>query len=98
MKKQYMSISNTIFFLFYSICITLIINLRSTKGYSSLTVILLAQTDHLIPELAVAYYSLSLMSLACHFKTTFTDPGSVPESAVPVESMYNDQMCHPMCR
>lgn len=67
-------------------------------GYSSLTMILLAETDHLSPELAMIYFTISIMSLASHLKTTFTDPGSVPESAVPVESMYNDQMCHPMCR
>jgi len=65
--------------------------------YSSLTVILLAQTDHLAPELVMVYFTISMMSLSCHMKTSFTDPGTIPESAVPVESMNNDQMCHPMC-
>jgi len=68
------------------------------KVYSSLTVILLAQTDHLAPELVMVYFTISMMSLSCHMKTSFTDPGTIPESAVPVESMNNDQMCHPMCR
>lgn len=66
-------------------------------SYSSLTVILLAETDHLAPILAMKYLTLSAMSMACHLKTTFTDPGAVPESALPIDPMNNDKLCHSMC-
>jgi len=65
--------------------------------YSSLTVLLLSQTQQLPPILAMTYFTLAGLSVASHFKTTFTDPGSVPESAVPIESSLNTKTCHTMC-
>jgi hypothetical protein len=54
-------------------------------SYSSLTVTWLAQS-HSIPTLVyVPYIVLSSLALATHAKTTLTDPGAVPPSAVPTE-------------
>lgn len=44
-------------------------------AYSSLTVLLLSQTQQLPPILAMTYFTLAGLSVASHFKTTFTDPG-----------------------
>lgn len=54
-------------------------------GYSALTILLLAQTGGIRPFLSFIYSILCSMALACHVKTTLTDPGSVPPSAVPTE-------------
>eukprot|EP00980_Cylindrotheca_fusiformis_P024341 scaffold11783_cov120-Cylindrotheca_fusiformis.AAC.1 len=55
-------------------------------GYSMLTITLLAQTDGIPVYLSYCYTVLCCMALACHAKTSFTDPGSVPPSAVPTEA------------
>ena len=54
-------------------------------GYSALTVTLLAQTGGIPAYLSFIYTILCCMALACHVKTTLTDPGSIPPSAVPTE-------------
>ena len=54
-------------------------------GYSALTMTLLAQTGGIHTWLANLYCMLASAALACHVKTTLTDPGSVPASAVPTE-------------
>jgi len=54
-------------------------------GYSCLTITLLAQTGGIPVYQSFIYTILVSMSLACHVKTTLTDPGSVPASAVPTE-------------
>jgi hypothetical protein len=54
--------------------------------YSAFTMAFLAETGGIPPYLAMLYSVLSSLSLACHVKTTLTDPGSVPASAVPTES------------
>lgn len=54
-------------------------------GYSCLTITLLAQTDGIPAYQSYIYAALVTMALSCHIKTTFTDPGSVPASAVPTE-------------
>jgi palmitoyltransferase ZDHHC3/7/25 len=55
-------------------------------GYSNVTMTLLAATASIPPTLSVCYAVLSLLALSSHVKTTLTDPGSVPTSAVPTES------------
>jgi len=56
-------------------------------GYSAITITMLARTGGVHPFLAMTYTVLCCLALASHAKTTFTDPGSVPQSAVPMESV-----------
>ncbi len=53
--------------------------------YSAWTFTALAQFGGVPPFLAAAYVVLCVLALASHAKTTFTDPGSVPQAAVPNE-------------
>jgi len=53
--------------------------------YSALTVTFLAQTGGVPPSLAMLYCICCTLALASHAKTTLTDPGSIPASAVPTE-------------
>lgn len=55
-------------------------------GYSALTMTFLAETNGIPTYLALLYCLLASLALACHVKTTLTDPGSVPASAVPTEA------------
>jgi hypothetical protein len=55
-------------------------------AYSSLTITWLAQTGGIPTYLSVIYTILCTLALASHVKTTLTDPGSVPPSAVPTEA------------
>ena len=55
-------------------------------GYSACTMTMLAETGGIPPGFAAAYAVLACLALACHAKTTFTDPGTVPASAVPAEA------------
>jgi hypothetical protein len=66
-------------------------------GYSCLTISLLAQTGGIPPYQSFIYTILVTMALACHVKTTFTDPGSVPASAVPTEIQRNKTGKLSMC-
>ena len=62
-------------------------------GYSCLTITLLAQTSGIPPYQSFIYTILVVMALSCHIKTTLTDPGSVPASAVPTEAQRkNDRL------
>jgi len=56
-------------------------------GYSAITVTFLAETGGIHTVLAMIYVVLCTLALACHAKTQFTDPGTVPVSAQPVESI-----------
>jgi hypothetical protein len=53
-------------------------------AYSVLTILLLAQNHHLAITIASLHCTLVTLALASHAKTTLTDPGSVPSSAVPI--------------
>ena len=53
--------------------------------YSAWTFTALAKFGGVPPFLSAAYVILCILALASHAKTTFTDPGSVPQSAVPNE-------------
>jgi hypothetical protein len=54
--------------------------------YSAVTMTFLAQTNGIPPLFSTTYCILASLALACHLKTSLTDPGSVPASAVPTES------------
>ena len=56
------------------------------QGYSSMTVCILCQNGHLSPAIAAIYCTITALALACHAKTVFTDPGSIPKQAIPIVS------------
>ena len=55
--------------------------------YTAITITFLAETGGVRPCNAMIYVTLVCLSLACHAKTSLTDPGTVPPSAQPVESL-----------
>jgi len=59
-------------------------------AYSAWTFTLLARSGGIPPYLGAVYVMLCCMALASHAKTTFTDPGSVPQAAVPNEQMRRE--------
>lgn len=66
--------------------------------YSVLTISLLAHNQKLPKGIAMMYGTISALSLACHAKTTFTDPGSIPQEAVPREVLFRKGITtHAMC-
>lgn len=58
--------------------------------YSAWTFTALAMSGGVPPFLSAAYVILCCLALASHAKTTFTDPGSVPQAAVPNERMRRE--------
>ena len=54
--------------------------------YSAITMTFLAQTSGIPLALSTTYCILASLALSCHLKTSLTDPGSVPASAVPTEA------------
>ena len=66
-------------------------------SYSAVTVTLLTVTKGFPPVLGMIYTYLCAMALACHAKTSLTDPGSVPRCAVPMEEQRRENPCHSMC-
>ena len=65
--------------------------------YSGFTVTILAQNNALSSVVAIIYCTLCALALASHAKTTFTDPGSIPHSAVPNEDDGGNHHEFPMC-
>jgi len=65
--------------------------------YSAGTVTLLTITEGIHPILGMVYCTLVAMALSSHAKTSLTDPGSVPRSAVPQETQRRDSTSHSMC-
>jgi hypothetical protein len=68
-----------------------------SKVYSGLTVTILAKNNALHSIVASIYCTLCALALSAHAKTTFTDPGVIPKTAVPTEE---DGLCRnefPMC-
>lgn len=55
--------------------------------YSAVTITFLAETGGIHGSYAMLYVTLTCLALASHAKTQFTDPGTVPTSAQPVESL-----------
>ncbi|CAB9505418.1 Palmitoyltransferase ZDHHC3 [Seminavis robusta] len=66
-------------------------------GYSSFTMTFLAKTGGIQPIHSIIYTILAFMALACHAKTSLTDPGSVPASAVPTETQRTTAIKLSMC-
>mmetsp|Transcript_47438 Transcript_47438/g.71824 ORF Transcript_47438/g.71824 Transcript_47438/m.71824 type:complete len:293 (+) Transcript_47438:77-955(+) len=65
--------------------------------YSAATVTLLTITEGIPPILGMIYNFLCFMALACHAKTSLSDPGSVPRTSVPQENQRRDSASHSMC-
>eukprot|EP00527_Entomoneis_sp_CCMP2396_P005260 CAMPEP_0198150588 /NCGR_PEP_ID=MMETSP1443-20131203/51573_1 /TAXON_ID=186043 /ORGANISM="Entomoneis sp., Strain CCMP2396" /LENGTH=399 /DNA_ID=CAMNT_0043815943 /DNA_START=174 /DNA_END=1373 /DNA_ORIENTATION=- len=63
--------------------------------YSIVTMALLAQQGHLPVYVACMYATVATLALASHAKTTFTDPGAVASSAVPL--ITKNVKFHAMC-
>eukprot|EP00522_Entomoneis_paludosa_P000653 CAMPEP_0172475644 /NCGR_PEP_ID=MMETSP1065-20121228/69976_1 /TAXON_ID=265537 /ORGANISM="Amphiprora paludosa, Strain CCMP125" /LENGTH=425 /DNA_ID=CAMNT_0013233855 /DNA_START=69 /DNA_END=1346 /DNA_ORIENTATION=+ len=63
--------------------------------YSIGTMMVLVQQGHLPMYTACLYATVATMALASHAKTTFTDPGAVSCSAVPL--VTKNVKFHPMC-
>lgn len=65
--------------------------------YSAVTVTLLTLTEGIPITLGMLYNVLCCMALACHAKTSLTDPGSVPLAAIPSERQRLMKDSHSMC-
>lgn len=66
--------------------------------YSVLTISLLAHNQKLPNGVAMFHGTICALALACHAKTTFTDPGSIPHEAVPREELFRRGITtHSMC-
>jgi len=63
--------------------------------YSAVTVVLLAQRHRSPVAVSALYCTICALALASHVKTSVTDPGSVPSSAVPVQASMSK--LQPMC-
>ncbi len=66
--------------------------------YSAMTITLLAESKHLSHILAYFYNTICALALASHAKTMFTDPGAVPQCAVPIDAAARQMETHSMCR
>lgn len=66
--------------------------------YSMLTMALLAESNHIPHAISYFYCTVGALALACHAKTSFSDPGAVPSCAVPVDSASRQMEVHKMCR
>lgn len=56
-------------------------------GYSAITMTFLAQTGGIPSSLSFLYQIFAVLALASHAKTTFTDPGAIPQAAVPRQQL-----------
>jgi hypothetical protein len=65
--------------------------------YSAATVTLLTITEGIPVILGMLYNILCFMALACHAKTSLSDPGSVPVAAIPSERQRLMKDSHSMC-
>ena len=67
--------------------------------YSAVTITFLAETGGIHGSFSLVYVTLTGLALASHAKTQFTDPGTVPASAQPVEGFrkMNPQTPLSMC-
>jgi hypothetical protein len=65
--------------------------------YSAFTISALTITEGIPVIVGMVYTVLCIMSLACHAKTSLTDPGSVPVQAIPSERQRLLKDSHSMC-
>jgi len=67
-------------------------------SYSVLTISLLAHNQRLPHSIAMVYGTLCALALASHAKTMFTDPGAIPQEAVPRAILFKRGITtHAMC-
>ncbi|KAL7537951.1 hypothetical protein ACHAXR_009128 [Thalassiosira sp. AJA248-18] len=66
--------------------------------YSCMTVALLAASRELSHIVAYFYCTICALALASHAKTMLSDPGAVPNCAVPIDSAARQSEAHTMCR
>lgn len=66
--------------------------------YSAMTITLLAESNHISHILSYFYNTICALALASHAKTMFTDPGAVPQCAVPIDAAARQMETHAMCR
>lgn len=66
--------------------------------YSAVTITLLAESNHVSHILAYFYNTICSLALTSHAKTMFSDPGSVPQCAVPIDAAARQSETHSMCR
>eukprot|EP00804_Cyclotella_cryptica_P009240 CCRYP_016745-RA/>CCRYP_016745-RA protein AED:0.13 eAED:0.13 QI:0/0.77/0.9/1/0.77/0.9/10/1749/416 len=71
--------------------------IMSLIAYSGITITLLAECGRLSRTLAMMYCTVCALALASHAKTMFTDPGAIPQCAVPVNSAGRRNEVHTMC-
>ncbi len=67
-------------------------------SYSVLTISLLAHHQDLPNSIAMLYGTICALALASHAKTMFSDPGSIPQDAVPRAILFQQGITtHAMC-
>lgn len=66
-------------------------------GYSAFTMTFLAKTEGIPTFASYCYSLLASLALSCHVKTSLTDPGSVPASAVPTAEQRRANTKLSMC-
>ena len=82
---EHVVVAYSCLFILTSILHHLLLLFHCRLVYSAVTVSFLAKTGGIPVVLSFAYGILCALALASHAKTTLTDPGSVPISAVPTE-------------
>lgn len=66
--------------------------------FAMLTMTLLAKNNKLRPPVAMIFVTLASLALAAHGKTMLTDPGSIPQEAVPLPILFKRGVTtHAMC-
>lgn len=66
--------------------------------FAMLTMTLLAKNNKLRPPVAMIFITLASLALAAHGKTMLTDPGSIPQEAVPLPILFKRGVTtHAMC-
>lgn len=66
--------------------------------YGVVTVSFLAQNNGIKPHIAMVFTTICFLALASHSKTMLTDPGSIPQEAVPLASLFQKGVTtHAMC-
>jgi hypothetical protein len=66
--------------------------------FAILTISFLAQTNGIQPHIAMVFTTICALALASHAKTMFTDPGTIPQEAVPLASLFKKGVTtHAMC-
>ena len=66
--------------------------------YSIVTISFLAQHNDIPSHIAMIYTTICSLAMASHAKTMLTDPGSIPQEAVPLATLFKKGVTtHAMC-